>query len=141
MLYLALGCVALAFFVWIGRGRPFDIGRGWRIGAGTLAIAAFAGAAYLGVRGGWGAAIVLIVLGLGLIASVRRDALSGSARGREAMTVTQACALLGVEPDASKAQIQAAYIRLMQRAHPDAGGTTGLAAQLNAARDVLLRKR
>jgi hypothetical protein len=139
MLYLALGCAALAFFVWIGRGRPFDIGRGWRIGAGTLAVAAFAGAAYLGIRGGWGAAIVLIVVGLGLVAATRRDALAGPRRS-SGMSVAEACALLGVAPDASKVEIKAAYVRLMQRAHPDAGGTTGLAAQLNAARDVLLRK-
>lgn len=140
MLYLALGCAVLAFFVWIGRGRPFDLGRGWRIGAGALSIPAFASAAYLGVRGGWGAAIVLAVVGLGLIASVRRDAI-GAARGQASMSVAEACSLLGVEPDASKAEIKAAYVRLMQRAHPDTGGTSGLAAQLNAARDVLLKKR
>lgn len=140
MLYLALGCAALAFFVWIGRGRPFDLGRGWRIGAGAMAIAAFAFAAYLGIRGGWGAAIVLAIVGLALVASVRRDAI-GVARGRSSMSVAEACALLGVGPDASKAEIKAAYVRLMQRAHPDAGGTSGLAAQLNAARDVLLKKR
>ena len=94
MIYFALGCAALAFFVWIGRGRPFDLGRGWRIGAGALAVAAFAAAAFVAMRGLWGTGIVL-----------------------------------------------AAYVRLMQRAHPDAGGSKGLAAQRNAARDVLLKKR
>jgi curved DNA-binding protein CbpA len=43
-----------------------------------------------------------------------------------------------VGPDASKAEIQAAYSRLIRLAHPDKGGTAGLAAQLNAARDRLL---
>ena len=33
---------------------------------------------------------------------------------------------------------EAAYNRLMRMAHPDKGGTSGLAAQLNAARDRLL---
>ena len=39
---------------------------------------------------------------------------------------------------ATKAEIQAAYTRLMRAVHPDKGGTAGLAAQLNAARDRLL---
>jgi hypothetical protein len=42
--------------------------------------------------------------------------------------------------DASKDEIQAAYARLIRLAHPDKGGTAGLAAQLNAARDRLLKR-
>ncbi|HYD43773.1 MAG TPA: DnaJ domain-containing protein [Phenylobacterium sp.] len=140
MIYLALGCAALAFFVWLGRGRRFDLGRGWRIGAGALAIAAFAGAAFMVMRGLWGTGIVLAVVGLGFLASVRRDALGAAARS-SSMTVAEACDLLGVTPEASTAEVKAAYVRLMQRAHPDAGGSKGLAAQLNAARDVLLKRR
>lgn len=140
MIYFALGCAALAFFVWLGRGRRFDIGRGWRIGAGVMAIAAFAGAAFMAMRGLWGTGIVLAVVGLGFLASVRRDA-AGAAKGQGGMTLTEARDLLGVSPDATPAEIKAAYVRLMQRAHPDAGGSKGLAAQLNAARDLLLKKR
>lgn len=140
MLYFALGCAALAFFVWLGRGRRFDIGRGWRIGAGVMALAAFAGAAFMVMRGLWGTGVVLAVVGLGLLASVRRDAV-GAGKGRSGMTAAEACDLLGVSPDATPAEIKAAYVRLMQRAHPDAGGSKGLAAQLNAARDVLLKGR
>ena len=47
--------------------------------------------------------------------------------------------MLGVGPAASVQEIQAAYARLMHRAHPDQGGTTGLATQLNIARDRLLK--
>ncbi|MDD3838185.1 MAG: molecular chaperone DnaJ, partial [Phenylobacterium sp.] len=43
-------------------------------------------------------------------------------------------------PEATPAEILAAHKRLMGMAHPDKGGTSGLAAQLNAARDRLLRK-
>jgi len=32
-------------------------------------------------------------------------------------------------------------VRLMRRVHPDAGGAEGLAVQLNAARERLLRDR
>ena len=55
-----------------------------------------------------------------------------------AMTRTEALEVLGVPPNASKADIQAAYIRLMQAAHPDRGGSDWLAARINQARDVLL---
>jgi curved DNA-binding protein CbpA len=40
--------------------------------------------------------------------------------------------------DATAADIKAAHARLIRLAHPDKGGTAGLAAQLNAARDRLL---
>ncbi len=53
------------------------------------------------------------------------------------MTRAEAAAILGVEPDAEPAQVQAAYVRLMRLAHPDHGGTSGLARQLNAARETL----
>jgi curved DNA-binding protein CbpA len=56
------------------------------------------------------------------------------------MGVSEACSILGVSEDATPAEIQAAYTRLMRLAHPDKGGTSGLAAQLNAARDRLLSK-
>ena len=63
----------------------------------------------------------------------------GPAPQRAGMSASEARSILGVEPEATPEQIRAAYTRLMQRAHPDKGGTTGLAAQLNAARDRLLK--
>jgi curved DNA-binding protein CbpA len=53
---------------------------------------------------------------------------------------TEARAILGVTPEADEAEIQAAYSRLIRMTHPDKGGTAGLAAQLNAARDRLLKR-
>jgi DnaJ-domain-containing protein 1 len=55
------------------------------------------------------------------------------------MNVAAARAILGVTAGASREEIEAAYRRLMLRAHPDQGGSAGLAAQLNLARDRLLR--
>ena len=54
------------------------------------------------------------------------------------MTVDQALEVLELKPGATAAEIRAAYNRLIQRVHPDTGGSTFFAKQLNAARDVLL---
>jgi curved DNA-binding protein CbpA len=54
------------------------------------------------------------------------------------MDAREAQATLGVGPEADEAAIEAAYRRLMRRVHPDLGGAAGLAARLNAAREVLL---
>ena len=58
---------------------------------------------------------------------------------RETISDAEARSILGVGPDATPEAINAAWRRLMGRAHPDQGGTEGLAARLNAARDRLLR--
>lgn len=52
----------------------------------------------------------------------------------------EARSLLGVEQTATISEIEAAYRRLMLRAHPDMGGTDALAAKLTAARDRLIKK-
>ena len=138
MLYLAIGCAALAMFVWLGRGKPILKRREWRFLAGAFAIACFAAAAYVGLRGGWGKSIVLVVVGLWLLMSTRRTVLAPPPRERMGETVARS--ILGVPADASQDEIKEAYARLMRMAHPDKGGTSGLAAQLNAARDRLLKK-
>lgn len=61
-----------------------------------------------------------------------------SDRDSGAMDRAEAYQILGLQPDASPEQIRAAYRRLIQRVHPDHGGTSYLAARLNWARDLLL---
>ncbi len=67
----------------------------------------------------------------------------GPSRGRPAaagprMSRAEALQVLGLQEGATEAEIRAAWLRLMQGAHPDRGGSDWLAAKLNQARDVLL---
>ena len=66
------------------------------------------------------------------------DQHSQSSVNSVAMTPAEAYQILGLAPGASRADIRFAYRRLIQRLHPDQGGTAYLAAQLNRARDLLL---
>ncbi len=60
------------------------------------------------------------------------------AQPRRDLDRDRARSLLGVGPQATRDDILAAHRRLVARVHPDAGGTEALAAELNAARDLLL---
>lgn len=141
MLYLALGAAALALYFWILRRGPLLKGQGWRVAAGAAALAAFTGAAWAGVRGSWAAVVALVVLGLWFAASARKVPAQSrpAAPASSSMSADEARRILGVAANASREDIQAAYARLMRAVHPDKGGTAGLAAQLNAARDTLLK--
>ena len=55
------------------------------------------------------------------------------------MTIAEAAKLLNVDLNADPSGIIEAHKRLIAKVHPDAGGTSPLAAQVNQARDTLLR--
>jgi hypothetical protein len=54
------------------------------------------------------------------------------------MTREQALEVLELREGASKSEILDAYRNLIKKVHPDRGGSSYLAAQVNRARDVLL---
>ena len=55
-----------------------------------------------------------------------------------AMTEAEALNILGLEAGASRDEIEAAWRALMAKNHPDKGGSTWIAARINAAREFLL---
>lgn len=62
-----------------------------------------------------------------------------SPRGpRTDMAREEALAVLGLAEGASEEDIKVAHRRLIQRVHPDVGGSADLAARINRAKDVLL---
>lgn len=65
--------------------------------------------------------------------SQRGQAYNGS------MSRQQAADILGVDINASAEEIRMAHKKLMQKIHPDRGGSDALAKQINQAKELLLK--
>jgi hypothetical protein len=138
---LLLAAVAFGLWYWLGKRRK-KIPAMW-LGIGGTLVGAVLVAKGMPVVG------ALVATGSGLWLRYGGQLLPGGGAqspsapqsGPAQLSHREAAELLGIAPDADRETILAAYRRLMARNHPDAGGTAGLAARLNAARDLLLKSQ
>ena len=137
LIWLVLVGIGVWALVRLGRQTEGPRRGQWRVAATLISAAMLAGGALALSKGAWisGGALVGAALWLTVASRMRQVA----AR-RETLGDVEARSILGVGADATPEAINAAWHRLMGRAHPDQGGTEGLAARLNTARDRLLRK-
>ncbi len=63
---------------------------------------------------------------------------SANKRSTGKMSTAQAYEVLGLKPGANRDAIIQAHRRMMQKLHPDRGGSDYLASQINQAKDALL---
>ncbi len=63
---------------------------------------------------------------------------SQQSNSNHSMSAAQAREVLGLKADCSKEDIIQAHRRMMQKVHPDRGGSDYLASQINTAKDILL---
>lgn len=61
-----------------------------------------------------------------------------AAPANQQMTREQAADILGVDVNASNEDVRLAHKKLMQKIHPDRGGSDALAKQINQAKDILI---
>lgn len=137
LIWLVLVGIVVWALVRLGRQTEGRRSGHWRITATLFSAAMLAGGALAAFRSAWIPAAALIGAALWLTIASRQRAV---APRTDAMSESEARSMLGVATDATPPEINAAWKRLMGRAHPDQGGTEGLAQRLNAARDRLLKR-
>lgn len=127
---------ALLFILRIGGAQRRYVARhAGAIGLGIFAVYALARAQFY-----FAAALTLAAIGVWFWGEGRSRADARMKAAAGPMDEAQARALLGVGPNATPAEIRAAYREKMKTAHPDQGGSTQAAARLNAARALLLQR-
>lgn len=125
--------------------------RMWLLAAAAIAVAILAFAKGNVIAGALASLVALFSRALPLLrfaplVKTFMDKQAGSSPGQSGskasviqnMDKAQAADILGVDIDASKDDIIAAHKRLMQKVHPDKGGSDALAIQINEAKKVLL---
>ena len=129
--FLLLGLAA--WLIWTGRLQRMSVKDGMVLGGALVgAVMAAKGKPLAGAPLLLGAALFF----MNQSRPKKRSAAPKAAP--EPASIARARALLGVPEDAEENMIRAAHRRLIASVHPDRGGTEALAAEINAARDLLL---
>ena len=154
---LLAGLALLGLLMLLARGytgaNPRSLARGFRLSGGVLlalltvalAVTGRVGYAFFTGAGAWFLLFGTTPPWLRTFGSTGPG--PGQGRGSSgpprsgAMSRAEALTVLGLEEGASDEEIRAAHRRLIQQTHPDKGGTNYLAAKINEAKDVLLRRR
>ena len=96
---------------------------------------------------GWALMLLIALLISGASARRKRQQQGGNSQKRNGgalenssggMSVKDAYAILGLKEGANDEDIHQAYINLIQKNHPDRGGSDYLSSQINQAHDVLM---
>jgi hypothetical protein len=147
-----VGAIALFLLLaWVG--RQVRLGKfksepwfhQFRAVRGVVGFALMALAIAQMARGAWAIGLGLAVISLIVSSSVRFAAPFRGAQPQAASAFTpeeiQAYQTLQLAVGADRRAVKEAWKRLMKDAHPDQGGDVKRASALNAARDLLLRRR
>jgi len=73
-------------------------------------------------------------------AQARQPGAGQAAPSTNSMTRQEAADILGIDINASDEEVRLAHKKLMQKIHPDRGGSDALAKQINQAKDLLIDK-
>ncbi len=150
-MWLIVPVAIFLLLIWVG--RQVRLGK-WKTGPwfhqfravrSVLGLLFLAVGTMMVVRGLWLAGLACIAVALALSGSVRVSGTASRREPRTAATYTaeeiRAYQTLGLGIGADKTAVRNAWKKLMKEAHPDQGGDPARAQALNAARDVLLRRR
>lgn len=151
-MWLAIVVAAFLLLVYVGRQsrlgrlRPGPWIRQFRAARSLIGVALCVFGISLMVRGlAWeGAAAILF--GIGMMGTVRVQAAFRRAGEPEVAAAYSAAEIsayhtLGLAVGADRNAIKAAWKRLVKEAHPDQGGSLERTKALNAAKDLLLKRR
>jgi len=136
---LALILIGLAaWLIWTGRLQSMSAKDGMALGAALVgAVMAAKGKPLIGAPLLVGATLFFFARSRPVSKKAKSDTVAPQPVSPQAEI--DARKLLGVGPDADARAIRSAHRRLIASVHPDKGGTEALAAQINAARDLLIR--
>jgi len=150
-MWLIIGVAAFLALAYVG--RQVRLGK-WKSGPwfrqfravrSVVSLIFLAVGSMMAARGAWLPGIACLGVALVLSGTVR---VSGSVNRQAPETAAsytaeeiRAYQTLGLGIGADKTAVRNAWKRLMKEAHPDQGGDPARASALNAARDVLLRRR